>query len=147
MSKRKAKVAEAEEEKGKDTDQANKRKVEVVMNLKQQEEELKKLHQDALSKLGGATAEGTHIQFLLEAIAEKETALECPVCQEEASPPIYGCSQFHVVCATCRADERLAGCPACREEILQDELRISRFVEERAGELGRLRGELRRATS
>ena len=35
-------------------------------------------------------------------IADKKSELECPVCFEEAVPPIYACVAQHLVCAKCR---------------------------------------------
>ena len=75
------------------------------------------------------------IEFLLAAI-------ERPVCFSEAAPPIFGCSQFNVVCATCRAGGRLAACPICRERFGGEAPRSDRFAEERAVELANLRARL-----
>ena len=99
------------------------------------------------ARLKTKRVDGSHIEFLLAAIAGKEEGLECPVCLTEASPPIYCCSQFHLVCSTCRADRRLAACPTCREQFVEGESRRSRFAEREAEELARLRAELTRLTS
>ena len=39
---------------------------------------------------------------LEDQIAAKRSELECPVCYEEAAPPIYTCVAQHLVCAKCR---------------------------------------------
>ena len=86
-----------------------------------------------------------HIKFLLAAIARKEASLECTICLEEASAPIFGCSEFHVLCGSCRG--KVAACPTCRQEFGREGARRNRFAEERAEELGELRRELEEATS
>jgi len=51
--------------------------------------------------------------FLLESIEQKEALLECPVCFNTASPPIYKCSREHLICSVCLP--RMNGkCPTCR---------------------------------
>ena len=118
--------------------------------LGQQEQELRALLEEGISGMGGGAglaSQGGHIEFLLAAMEEKERSLECPVCFSEASAPIFGCSQFHVVCGTCRADGRLATCPTCREAYGAEGPGSNRFAEERAADLARLRGELERVTS
>jgi len=51
--------------------------------------------------------------FLLESIEQKEALLECPVCFNTASPPIYKCSREHLICSKCLP--RMNGkCPTCR---------------------------------
>ena len=89
--------------------------------------------------------EGRHLTFLLASIARKAASLECPVCLEEAAAPVFGCSQFHVVCGGCRG--KVAACPTCREEWGREGARRNRFAEERAEELEGMRVELRAATS
>ena len=42
------------------------------------------------------------IQFIDKQIGEKEKELECPVCFETATAPIYMCTEQHLVCALCR---------------------------------------------
>ena len=43
--------------------------------------------------------------------------LECPVCLEYMTPPIYLCNNGHNICNECRPN--LQSCPNCRQEILQ----------------------------
>ena len=40
--------------------------------------------------------------LLDDQIATRRKELECPVCLEEAAPPIYSCIAQHLVCAKCR---------------------------------------------
>ena len=42
------------------------------------------------------------LQELEDQIAAKRSELECPVCYEEAAPPIYTCVAQHLVCNKCR---------------------------------------------
>ena len=42
------------------------------------------------------------ISLLDEQIATRRKELECPVCLEEAAPPIYSCVAQHLVCPKCR---------------------------------------------
>ena len=42
------------------------------------------------------------LQELEDQIAAKQSELECPVCYEEAAPPIYTCVAQHLVCNKCR---------------------------------------------
>ena len=42
------------------------------------------------------------ISLLDDQIATRRKELECPVCLEEAAPPIYSCVAQHLVCAKCR---------------------------------------------
>ena len=81
----------------------------------------------------------------MDSIDRKAASLECPVCLEEAAAPIYGCSEFHLVCRGCRG--KVAACPTCREEWGREGARRNRFAEERAEELEGMRVELRAATS
>ena len=46
-------------------------------------------------------------------ISAKESELECPVCLETASAPIYMCMEQHLVCGGCRP--RITSCPECRQ--------------------------------
>ena len=46
-------------------------------------------------------------------ISAKEVELECPVCLETASSPIYMCQEQHLVSSSCRP--KISTCPECRE--------------------------------
>ena len=122
----------------------------TAKKLEEQEQELRALLEEGISAVGsaaGRASQGGHVEFLLAAIEEKERSLECPVCFAEAAPPIFGCSQFHVVCGGCRAGGRLVACPTCREGFGAKGPGGNRFAEERATDLAKLRGELERVTS
>ena len=74
------------------------------------------------------------VKFLEELIMQKESNLECPVCLEVtfifplnfkniilaifwrqvARVPIFGCSQFHLICASCKSKPGMTECPQCR---------------------------------
>ena len=43
-----------------------------------------------------------YVSLLDEQIATRRKELECPVCLEEAAPPIYSCVAQHLVCGNCR---------------------------------------------
>jgi len=75
------------------------------------------------------------IQFIDKQISEKEKELECPVCFETATAPIYMCTEQHLVCALCRP--KLSECPTCRE-VYTERLRRHRYAEKAAEELLRL---------
>ena len=42
------------------------------------------------------------LQFIDSKIEAKEQELECPVCFEIASPPIFMCTDLHLICSDCR---------------------------------------------
>ena len=42
------------------------------------------------------------VDFLQQAIKDKEKDLECPVCLETATSPIFSCPESHVICSECR---------------------------------------------
>ena len=56
-------------------------------------------------------AERTH-QLATE-IEEKERDLECPVCFEVCTKPIFMCDLSHQICKQCRPKMKV--CPQCRE--------------------------------
>ena len=76
-----------------------------------------------------------------EAIREKESDLECPVCLETAGGEIFSCVEQHLVCSQCRP--RVVECPQCRQPYPPTPLR-HRYAEKMVGELERLREELGR---
>ena len=86
-----------------------------------------------------------HLTFLLDSIARKEASLECPVCLVEAAAPIFGCSEYHLLCRDCRG--KVATCPTCRQEFGREGARRNRFAERESEELEGMREELREATS
>ena len=76
-----------------------------------------------------------------EAIKEKESDLECPVCLETAEGRILCCAEQHLVCFQCRP--RVSECPQCRQPYPPTPIR-HRYAEKSVGELQRLREELGR---
>ena len=74
-----------------------------------------------------------------EAIREKESELECPVCLETAGGEIFSCVEQHLVCSQCRP--RVVECPQCRQSYPPTPIR-HRYAEKSVGELQRLREEL-----
>ena len=71
------------------------------------EQHLEEESGDTTSALGGV------LQFLIESIEEKEKSLECPVCFDVASSPIFCCPLIHLICSACRL--QVVQCPVCRE--------------------------------
>jgi len=80
-------------------------------------------------------------EFLKETIVEKETWLNCPVCLLTASPPIYKCTEDHLICSKCfpRVNNK---CPTCRTEFTKKPA-IFRLAEENWRVLQKLKGKLR----
>ena len=52
------------------------------------------------------------LSYIEQQISSKESSLECPVCLEVASSPIFMCQEQHLLCGACRP--RLKACPECR---------------------------------
>jgi len=79
-------------------------------------------------------------EFLMESVVEKETLLECPVCYQTASPPIYKCTNEHLICSGClpRVNSK---CPTCRAGFPRNE-RIFRLAEENWRELQKLKAKV-----
>jgi hypothetical protein len=83
------------------------------------------------------------LEFLTISIFEKEKDLECPVCLETASAPIYSCQENHLICSSCRPMVKM--CPECRMEYGEKKvLRRHRYAEKTVVELERLREERRK---
>ena len=43
-----------------------------------------------------------HIEEIDRQIEAKEKELECPICFDVASPPIFRCDELHIICFDCR---------------------------------------------
>ena len=90
------------------------------------------------------------VKYLVNSITEKEATLkeleaelECVVCLETGSSPLYCCQEQHLVCSTCRPGVRRTGqCPSCRAPYPGGDLLRHRFAERTAERLGALRQEL-----
>jgi len=78
------------------------------------------------------------LQQVEKRIATKTAELECPVCLNTCSPPIYTCPNQHLFCSTCRP--QLTTCPECRVD-LGGQLRVHRYAERDARELDQLRSD------
>merc|ERR1711913_160210 len=72
---------------------------------------------------------------LASQIQRLETNLECPICTETASTPIYQCTEGHLVCSSCEA--RVGKCALCRQNCRGLSIR-NRYAEKDSEELGRL---------
>jgi len=82
------------------------------------------------------------VSLLDNQIAAKRKELLCPVCLEEAVPPIYSCVAQHLVCANCRP--RLEQCGICR--VPYEEMLRHRYAEkdhQQMVELSRQQADLR----
>ena len=64
---------------------------------------------EANEKLKPANAEFK--QFLTDSIAVKESQLQCPYCLDMAYPPIYKCSNEHLICIRCFT--KVSRCTVC----------------------------------
>jgi len=74
-------------------------------------------------------------------IKEKMKDLECPVCLDEATAPIFSCKEMHVICSSCRNTVVGSMCPVCRGSYGKERMR-HRFAEKMSEELGVLRKKL-----
>jgi len=72
------------------------------------------------------------LEYIDNKIAAKEKELECPVCLEVASAPIFMCSDLHLICSDCRP--KVSICPECREPY-PDKAKRHRYAEKAAEEL------------
>ena len=78
-------------------------------------------------------------------IEEKERDLECPVCLDTAQVPIYMCEEQHVICSSCRMNDKVDKCPLCRIEY-SGKPRRHRYAEKNLEDLVKMREELSRLT-
>ena len=74
--------------------------------------------------------------FIDDSIKEKEEELECPVCLETASAPIFMCQDSHLICGKCMP--KLSVCPECGKKYPKIPKR-HRYAEKIVDELQRLR--------
>jgi len=82
------------------------------------------------------------IEFIESKIEAKEEELACPVCLEVASPPIFTCSDLHLICSDCKP--KVSICPECREPY-PEKAKRHRYAEKAAEELAGLMEERARA--
>merc|ERR1712130_1098971 len=110
---------------------------------KQLQEEIGSLQAriDALSKDGTNMSDAVNkakletqrfLQNINKKIEDKESDLECPVCLEVSSSPIFSCDEQHIICSDCRP--KVSICPECREPY-PDKPRRHRYAEKAAKEL------------
>ena len=78
------------------------------------------------------------MSFLEKSISAKERELECPLCLEVSSPPIFMCPESHLICSRCRP--KLEKCPECRVKY-KGAPKIHRYAEKAAEELLELKKE------
>ena len=112
---------------------------EVIGTLDQELKDLKTkhihYHEDKKQKQGELLGAGPNLallDYISKKIEVKEGELECPVCFEVTSAPIFMCSSEHLVCSACRT--RVTRCPECRKTYTI-ERRRHRFAEKAAEEL------------
>ena len=107
----------------------------VIGMLENKLEDLRSTHEDKKQKIEELVEVGPNLallDYISKKIEAKEGDLECPVCFEVASAPIFMCSSEHLVCSGCR--DKLYQCPECRK-IYSEERRKHRFAEKAAEEL------------
>ena len=91
------------------------------------------------------------LQFINMKIEAREQELECPVCLETASIPIFACNDMHLICSNCRPKvksqtcnfssilvfSQVSTCPECRESY-PSKAKRHRYAEKAAEELAGL---------
>ena len=94
----------------------NIQKIEFVLNKIQD-------NNDTINQCGEETNEMKvkRTQQLAKKIEEKERDLECPVCFEVCTRPIFRCHLSHQICSQCRP--KIKVCPQCREPYKKHKLR------------------------
>ena len=75
------------------------------------------------------------LDYISKKIEAKEKDLECPVCFEVASTPIFKCMEDHLICSVCRP--KVSECPECRVRY-RGEPRRHRYAEKSSEELEEL---------
>jgi len=75
------------------------------------------------------------LEYIDSQIEAKEKELECPVCLEVVSAPIFRCEELHIICFNCRP--KVSTCPECRTPYPKTALR-HRYAEKSAEELEEL---------
>jgi len=78
------------------------------------------------------------MSFLDKSISAKERELECPLCLEVSSAPIFMCPESHLICSRCRP--KVEKCPECRTKY-KGAPKIHRYAEKAAEELLELKKE------
>ena len=83
-----------------------------LRRLGQEKEELVSRLDSVENKLRGNKQKDRLLNIHTQ-ILRLQTNLECPICTETASSPIYQCKEGHLVCSSCVV--RVARCAICRE--------------------------------
>merc|ERR1719412_2496809 len=107
-----------------------------LMRLGQEKEELVSRLDSVENKLRG-NKQKDRLLNIHNQILRLQTNLECPICTETASSPIYQCKEGHLVCSVCV--QKIARCPMCRED---GPVNVrNRYAENDSNELGKLLAE------
>ena len=72
----------------------------------------------------------SYLEFLNDSIESHISSLECPVCFETSSPPIFQCHNEHLICNNCRKNVN-DKCPECRQSY-NGEYKRARYAEKMA---------------
>merc|ERR1712150_118709 len=83
-----------------------------LMRLGKEKDELTSRLDSVENKLRG-NKQKDRLLNIHNQILRLQTNLECPICTETASSPIYQCKEGHLVCSTCVM--RVARCAICRQ--------------------------------
>ena len=83
-----------------------------LTRLGQEKEELVSRLDSVENKLRGNKQKDRLLNIHTQ-ILRLQTNLECPICTETASSPIYQCKEGHLVCSSCVV--RVARCAICRD--------------------------------
>ena len=73
------------------------------------------------------------LKFIESEIEDLEKELECPVCFNLATSPIFKCDDDHLICSSCKV--KLMSCPQCREDYPKEGARRFRGAERQAEKL------------
>jgi len=123
--------------------QSKKQEQELTLDIMGVTEQIADLDLDKKVENKTALEDPKHrlVAFLTSSIKDKENDLECPVCLETASVPIYSCPESHLICSSCRP--RIAECPVCRTNYGDKEgMKRHRYAEKTAKELEKLKEEI-----
>eukprot|EP00092_Neocalanus_flemingeri_P019072 GFUD01020661.1.p1 GENE.GFUD01020661.1~~GFUD01020661.1.p1 ORF type:complete len:344 (+),score=90.13 GFUD01020661.1:96-1034(+) len=75
---------------------------------------------------------------LKQSISAKEALLECTVCYQTASPPIYKCPMEHLICSGCMRRVK-SKCSTWRAELFSEHVTVCRLAEQIWEELQKLK--------
>ena len=100
LFKKKHKLENSNEEKIRESNEAKCQLQREIKEIKTKMENLRQFN----GKVERVQSESHNLwlQSVESKIETKEKELECPVCLEVASPPIFCCHEQHLICRTCR---------------------------------------------